>query len=187
MRPDARDSRPACSGFRRASGPARTSRTSRTSRDSAGTRRRDRSGSRGARRAGAGASRSRSGSRSGSCSVRTTRLAWGARRRSGSSAPSRSTRGSCSSSARGRRVTDVATYANYQLISERGHGHGWVMLGRLVRLRRSDAVAGCVPGAPLVGAARRRAHALATAARDPLARRARLGADRRTPLVRARC
>lgn len=30
---------------------------------------------------------------------------------------------------RGRRVTDVATYANYQLISERGHGNGWVMLG----------------------------------------------------------
>ena len=30
---------------------------------------------------------------------------------------------------RGRRVTDVATYANYQLISERGYGRGWVMLG----------------------------------------------------------
>jgi len=29
----------------------------------------------------------------------------------------------------GRRVTDVATYANYQLISERGHGRGWVMIG----------------------------------------------------------
>ena len=29
----------------------------------------------------------------------------------------------------GRRVTDVATYANYQLISERGHGSGWVMVG----------------------------------------------------------
>jgi flavin-dependent dehydrogenase len=29
----------------------------------------------------------------------------------------------------GKRVTDVATYANYQLISERGHGRGWVMLG----------------------------------------------------------
>jgi flavin-dependent dehydrogenase len=29
----------------------------------------------------------------------------------------------------GRRVTDVATYANYQLISERGYGHGWVMIG----------------------------------------------------------
>jgi len=29
----------------------------------------------------------------------------------------------------GRRVTDVATYANYQLISERGHGSGWVMIG----------------------------------------------------------
>jgi len=28
-----------------------------------------------------------------------------------------------------RRVTDVATYANYQLISERGHGRGWVMMG----------------------------------------------------------
>jgi flavin-dependent dehydrogenase len=28
-----------------------------------------------------------------------------------------------------RRVTDVATYSNYQLISERGHGRGWVMLG----------------------------------------------------------
>src|SRR5262249_1384779 len=27
----------------------------------------------------------------------------------------------------GRRVTDVATYANYQLISERGYGRGWVM------------------------------------------------------------
>jgi len=29
----------------------------------------------------------------------------------------------------GHRVTDVATYANYQLISERGHGNGWVMIG----------------------------------------------------------
>src|SRR6266850_2144146 len=29
----------------------------------------------------------------------------------------------------GRRVTDAATYANYQLISERGHGRGWVMIG----------------------------------------------------------
>ena len=30
---------------------------------------------------------------------------------------------------RGRRVTDVATYANYQLISERGYGRGWAMVG----------------------------------------------------------
>jgi flavin-dependent dehydrogenase len=30
---------------------------------------------------------------------------------------------------RGRRVTDVATYANYQLISERAYGRGWVMVG----------------------------------------------------------
>lgn len=29
----------------------------------------------------------------------------------------------------GRRVTPVATYANYQLISERGAGPGWVMVG----------------------------------------------------------
>ena len=29
----------------------------------------------------------------------------------------------------GRRVTDVATYSNYQLISERGFGRGWVMVG----------------------------------------------------------
>ncbi len=29
----------------------------------------------------------------------------------------------------GRRVTDVATYANYQLISERAYGRGWVMIG----------------------------------------------------------
>jgi flavin-dependent dehydrogenase len=28
-----------------------------------------------------------------------------------------------------KRMTDVATYANYQLISERGYGPGWVMLG----------------------------------------------------------
>ena len=28
-----------------------------------------------------------------------------------------------------RRVTSVATYANYQLISERGYGRGWVMVG----------------------------------------------------------
>jgi flavin-dependent dehydrogenase len=28
-----------------------------------------------------------------------------------------------------RRVTQVATYANYQLVSERGHGPGWVMAG----------------------------------------------------------
>jgi flavin-dependent dehydrogenase len=27
------------------------------------------------------------------------------------------------------RVTDVATYANYQLISEHGHGRGWVLVG----------------------------------------------------------
>ena len=30
---------------------------------------------------------------------------------------------------RGRRVTDVASYANYQLISERGYGRGWAMVG----------------------------------------------------------
>jgi len=29
----------------------------------------------------------------------------------------------------GKRVTGVATYANYQMISERGHGRGWVMVG----------------------------------------------------------
>src|SRR5207245_1911006 len=29
----------------------------------------------------------------------------------------------------GRRVTSVATYSNYQLISERGAGRGWVMVG----------------------------------------------------------
>lgn len=28
-----------------------------------------------------------------------------------------------------RRVTQVATYANYQLIAERGHGRGWVLAG----------------------------------------------------------
>ncbi|MEA3209641.1 MAG: hypothetical protein QOE70_2698 [Chthoniobacter sp.] len=28
-----------------------------------------------------------------------------------------------------RRITEVATYTNYQLISERGHGPGWVMTG----------------------------------------------------------
>jgi flavin-dependent dehydrogenase len=28
-----------------------------------------------------------------------------------------------------RRVTDVMTYTNYQLISELGHGKGWIMLG----------------------------------------------------------
>lgn len=28
-----------------------------------------------------------------------------------------------------RRVTDVMTYTNYQLISERGYGKGWIMLG----------------------------------------------------------
>jgi len=28
-----------------------------------------------------------------------------------------------------RRVTDVASYANYQLISERGYGRGWAMVG----------------------------------------------------------
>lgn len=28
-----------------------------------------------------------------------------------------------------KRMTDVATYANYQLISERGYGRGWVMVG----------------------------------------------------------
>jgi flavin-dependent dehydrogenase len=30
---------------------------------------------------------------------------------------------------RGRRVTHVASYANYQLISERGYGRGWAMVG----------------------------------------------------------
>jgi flavin-dependent dehydrogenase len=29
----------------------------------------------------------------------------------------------------GKRVTGVATYANYQLIAERGHGRGWAMVG----------------------------------------------------------
>jgi flavin-dependent dehydrogenase len=28
-----------------------------------------------------------------------------------------------------RRVTSVATYSNYQLVSERGHGPGWVLIG----------------------------------------------------------
>lgn len=28
-----------------------------------------------------------------------------------------------------RRITDVMTYTNYQLISDRGHGKGWIMLG----------------------------------------------------------
>ena len=28
-----------------------------------------------------------------------------------------------------RRLTEVATYTNYQLVSERGHGPGWVMTG----------------------------------------------------------
>ena len=32
-------------------------------------------------------------------------------------------------SQRARRVTDVFTYTNYQLISERGHGPGWVAIG----------------------------------------------------------
>ncbi|MGH8022482.1 MAG: NAD(P)/FAD-dependent oxidoreductase, partial [Limisphaerales bacterium] len=31
--------------------------------------------------------------------------------------------------AKRRRVTEVATYANYQLISTLGHGGGWVMVG----------------------------------------------------------
>lgn len=31
--------------------------------------------------------------------------------------------------ARARRVTPVMTYTNYQLLSERGHGPGWVLLG----------------------------------------------------------
>jgi flavin-dependent dehydrogenase len=30
---------------------------------------------------------------------------------------------------RGRRVTSVATYSNYQIISRRGHGPGWAMVG----------------------------------------------------------
>lgn len=30
---------------------------------------------------------------------------------------------------RARRVTDVMTYTNYQLISTRGHGKGWILLG----------------------------------------------------------
>ena len=30
---------------------------------------------------------------------------------------------------RARRVTPVMTYTNYQLLSERGHGPGWVLLG----------------------------------------------------------
>jgi flavin-dependent dehydrogenase len=32
-------------------------------------------------------------------------------------------------SQRARRVTDVFSYTNYQLISDRGHGHGWVAIG----------------------------------------------------------
>jgi flavin-dependent dehydrogenase len=28
-----------------------------------------------------------------------------------------------------RRLTDIATYTNYQLVAERGHGPGWVMTG----------------------------------------------------------
>ena len=56
-----------------------------------------------------------------------------------------------------RRVTGVATYANYQLISRRGHGPGWVMIGDafgfvdpmlspgvFLALRSAELVAGCL-------------------------------------------
>jgi flavin-dependent dehydrogenase len=56
-----------------------------------------------------------------------------------------------------KRVTGVATYANYQLVSRRGHGPGWVMVGDafgfvdpmlspgvLLALRSAELVAGCL-------------------------------------------
>ena len=54
-----------------------------------------------------------------------------------------------------RRVSEVATYTNYQLISERGHGPGWVMTGRRVRVRRSHALARVMAGAAFGGTADR--------------------------------
>ena len=57
----------------------------------------------------------------------------------------------------GKRVTGIATYANYQLISRRGHGPGWVMVGDafgfvdpmlssgvFLALRSAELVAGCL-------------------------------------------
>jgi flavin-dependent dehydrogenase len=64
-----------------------------------------------------------------------------------------------------RRVTDVATYSNYQLISTRGHGRGWVMLG--------DAFGFIDPMlSPGVFLALRSAELLADALAPSLARRA---------------
>jgi flavin-dependent dehydrogenase len=70
-----------------------------------------------------------------------------------------------------RRVTPVATYANYQLISERGYGRGWVAVGDafgfvdpmlspgvLLALRSAERVAAALaPLVPPAAAARREA------------------------------
>jgi flavin-dependent dehydrogenase len=66
----------------------------------------------------------------------------------------------------GKRMTEVATYANYQLVSRRGHGPGWVMLGDafgfvdpmlspgvFLALRSAELVAECL--APLLVRGRR--------------------------------
>jgi len=53
----------------------------------------------------------------------------GPRRKRGSGAPSPPTPGSPRSPAAQRRVTDVGHLRNYQQISERSHGRGWVMVG----------------------------------------------------------
>ena len=88
-----------------------------------------------------------------------------------------------------KRVTSVATYSNYQLISERGYGPGWVMVG--------DAFGFVDPMlSPGVFLALRSAELLADAlapwlgrARDPVASRAGHGAGviRRPPARDAVC
>jgi hypothetical protein len=68
-----------------------------------------------------------------------------------------------------RRVTSVATYANYQLISERGYGRGWVMVGDAFGFIDPHALARGLPRAPLGRAARGRPGSMARTARDPVA------------------
>ena len=72
----------------------------------------------------------------------------------------------------GKRVTEVATYANYQLISEQGHGRAWAMLGDAFGFVDPMLSPGRVPRPPLRRAARRR----------PGARPGSAGASRCRPL-----
>ena len=68
-----------------------------------------------------------------------------------------------------RRVTSVATYSNYQLVSERGYGRGWAMVGDALGFIDPMLSPGGVPRAPLGRAPRRCFGSMAQTAYGPVA------------------